>query len=116
MFGHIRQVNFLYSCTLGKLCVNDLRDVQAAIWEARIQWYNIGIALDFQPTSLSVIKENNRDSVDKCFTTMLIEWLKTNPSWSDLVAALKSPTVNFPLIADEVYARNIHASQTSDKS
>ena len=46
---------------------------------------------------------------------MLGEWLQSspNPTWSDLVGALRSPLVNRPFIADEIEVMYIKSDDSS---
>lgn len=54
--------------------------------------------------TLRVIKENNKDDVDKCFTDMISTWLKQTPrkSWFAIIKALKEPTINLVCLGNEV--------------
>ncbi len=49
------------------------------------------------------------------FATMLGEWLKSspNPTWSELVEALRSRTINRPDIAAEIGDRYIKSDDSS---
>ena len=76
-----------------------------ALWDARCQWYNIGIELNLNKSTLDAIETNYREKVDRCFTEVLSEWLSCampQPSWSALVRALESKTVNHCNLAAEI--------------
>jgi hypothetical protein len=100
--------DFLYahSCirTLGCLGQTDLRRVQDTIWEARTQWYNLGLGLDIAPDTLDAIELAKVGNPDRCFTAMLTKWLRENPrpTWSALAEALKSRSVGLSQLAEEV--------------
>ena len=61
-------------------------------------------------TDLDAIEENNRGNVEKCFSKMLILWLRRvnpPPTWSAMVEALKEPTVGLEDLAEEVESKFI---------
>jgi hypothetical protein len=88
--------------TEGELNVKDLRAVQKSAWDARANWYNIGLELEIDPGTLDVIEGNNKD-IDRQFRAMLMTWLKMadpRPTWEALAEALRSPTVGCGHLAD----------------
>jgi hypothetical protein len=89
---------------LGCLGPNDLRKVQDTIWEARTQWYNLGLGLDITPDSLDAIEQANAGKPDVCFRAMLIKWLREDkgPIWSALAKALGSPSVGLSHLAEKI--------------
>ena len=91
-----------------RLTVDDIKAVRTEIWEARSDWLDIGIELGLKVADLDAIKENNHGNVEKCFSKMLIQWLRrTNPppTWSAMVEALKQPAVGFKHLADQVESK-----------
>ena len=87
------------SYNLEILTIEDLHELQNTIWEARTQWYNIGLGLGLSQGSLEAIQCNNRKCED-CFRDMLSKWLKKahpRPTWSALAEALESPSVDYSL-------------------
>ena len=59
-------------------------------------------------TDLDAIEENNCGNVEKCFSKMLILWLRRvspPPTWSAMVGALKEPTVGLEDLAEEVESK-----------
>lgn len=93
---------------LGILTINDLIKVQNRIWEARAQWYNLGLGLNLTPGSLDAIELDNQGKSDKCFRAMLLEWLNktSRPIWNALAVALKSPSVGYSHLAEEILSEN----------
>ena len=88
----------------GPLTSGDLKKVLDSLWEARTEWFYIGIQLDMETSDLKVIKKNH-DEAGLCFTKMLTEWLKRMnppPTWKALVDALKSRTVGYEQLADTI--------------
>lgn len=65
---------------LGGLCINDLVDVQNVTWEARKDWYDIGLGLHISPDDLDTIQEDHRNISRTCFREMLKVWLNNNYS------------------------------------
>ena len=66
-------------------------------WDARSQWYNVGLQLGLAADSLDAIKRDNRDICADCFTVILKQWLKgkyPRPTLNALAEALRSPAVN----------------------
>ena len=94
--------------SLGGLTINDLTKVQNKIWEARVQWYNLGLGLDLGPDSLDAIELDNQGKSDRCFRAMLSEWLKktSRPTWNALAVALKSPSVGYSHLSEEILSEN----------
>ena len=81
----------------------NLRTVRRVLWDAKCMWYNLGLELGLDESTLNAIKINCREQVEDCFREMLSKWLQSvTPSWNALVKALRDPTVNFPHIADRI--------------
>ena len=86
---------------------NDLSRLLRSAWEARSKWYNIGLELQLTPGTLDSIKADN-DSVDDCFRVTLTTWLKgPKPTLSSLAEALKSPTVGYGQLAEQILELNM---------
>ena len=75
------------------------------LWDARSKWRNIGIAVELKPSALASIASENPNSDGDKLTAVLTEWFKQidpEPSWEQLVKALRSPAVDFPDIARKI--------------
>ena len=75
------------------------------VWEARSKWYNIGLKLGISPGTLDAIENQANQNLDKCFTTMIKDWLnngKTQPTWAAITHALKSPMVGYSDLANKL--------------
>ena len=96
--------------TLGCLSPNDLQRVQNSIWEARVQWYNLGLGLNITPDSLDTIKLDNAHKTEDCFRAMLAHWLREHgaPTWRALAEALGSPSVGLSHLAQQILEQNFH--------
>ena len=79
------------------LSTSTLKEVQRSLWEVRYKWYQIGIELGIPIATLEVILQNNHRDIDKCFTSMLSEWLRNfhgdSPCWKTMAEALQSKPV-----------------------
>ena len=85
----------------------DLRTVQCALWDAKCKWYNLGLELGLDKSTLDAIKVNCQE-VEDCFREVLSKWLNlVTPSWNALVKALRAPTVDFPHIASKIESKYI---------
>ena len=94
-----------------QLSPNDFREVYAALFEKRSRWRSIGIALGFIPSELNNI-EAQYEHLDRRLQEMLSKWLnssKLSPSWTSLVAALRSKTVEEMCLAHDIEQDHILA-------
>ena len=94
----------LHFSTETKLGIDDLRDVIELTWEARTQWYNVGLGLGISPDNLDVIHRNSQGDCSVCHRQMFIEWLRNHlqPTWSLLAGALKSRLVGMADLAEKI--------------
>ena len=71
---------------------------------AAAKWYDLGLELGLTADYLDTIKKANDDPQD-CLRELLRHWLSgvdPQPSWKALVAALRSPAVNYPALANDI--------------
>ncbi len=82
-------------------------EVQELLWDARSEWYNLGIALDVDKNTLKSIEKTYRSNCDDCFNAMLKSCSETNTSitWSGLYEALRKPTVARNDVAQKIKAK-----------
>ena len=74
----------------------NLSKVQDLLWDARPDWFNLGLALGINVPTLRAIRQDNNNVTNPCFTEMLSEWLKMIdplPTWEGLISALKQRSV-----------------------
>ena len=78
-----------------KLSSKDLTDVLSFCYEARSNWYNIGLMLRISDDELDSIENDNPKDSSKCFRKMLQHWLKSDldRTWKSLADALGSNLV-----------------------
>lgn len=87
-----------------KLVHAQLFEVMNLLWKARINWYNLGLALGIDETTLKTIQVDYGD-VESCFREMLSKWLKMispPPSYEALVKVLVQPPVDCKELASEL--------------
>ena len=87
------------------LTVDDLAEVQRAVWEGRAKWYNMGLELGLTAGTLDAIQQTNKHDVDDCFRAMLKEWLRKTevlPAWNSLAKALRAPPVGLEQLAEQL--------------
>ena len=90
-----------------ELSVANVKDVIKEAWDARSEWFEIGLSLGLKSADLKAIEKQHKGVPNVCFTTMLEDWLKrTEPAatWSNLVMGLKSVGMN--RLADEIERRH----------
>jgi len=74
----------------------DLSTVRNEIHAARAKWYDIGIELKVDVSTLKSIESMYSNSKD-CLREVITEWLKAvhpKPTWRSLVDALRRPVVD----------------------
>ena len=89
----------------GELTIQDLCKVRGATWDARTEWYDIGLELGIHPATLEEIKKDYSLTKDQ-FREMLTTWLKTvnpKPTLAALAEALRSPSVGHGHLAERLF-------------
>ena len=74
----------------------DLSTVRHELHDARTKWYDIGIELKVDVSTLKTIESMYSNSKD-CLREVITEWLKAvhpKPTWRSLVDALRRPVVD----------------------
>ena len=74
----------------------DLSTVRNEIHDAQTKWYDIGIELKVDVSTLKTIESMYSNSKD-CLREVITEWLKAvhpKPTWRSLVDALRRPVVD----------------------
>ena len=68
------------------------------------KWYNIGVQLDIPTFQLKNIEKRSSDSMDQ-LRDVLDYWMSndSSPSWSQIVDALKAPSVSENRLAEEIH-------------
>ena len=98
--------------------IKDLKVVRSKLWEARTNWFNIGVELGVEYTALQEIQQKtSQGDPSECFTKLLAGWLKSsNPpaTWNSILKALRSPPVNLTQLADSTEENFLDGESQSD--
>ena len=87
------------------LGISDLVKVQKAVWEARADWYDIGLGLTISADDLDAIQNDHHGISKTCFREMLKVWLRRSepsPTWTELAKVLRSPMVDRGHLAEQL--------------
>ena len=77
--------------------------VQRKLYAVQTEWYNLGLELGLQTTTLDSIDVKYDRDPSQCFREVLKEWLKgVNPTWQAMVNALRSPSVRQYQVAEQI--------------
>lgn len=82
------------------------------------KWNLIGIQLELSPDELDIIKANNSGDVEMCLTKVLQKWYErsTNPTWEEIIAALKSPALCEIRLAEDLEQTRSRPGKNSTNS
>ena len=100
------------------MTAEDVKVVQESLWEVRSKWRNLGIQLDMKPGDLEAIGERSSNP-DDCFTDCILCWLKQGnppPTWRAVIKALRSPTVGFQGLAEELEIEYLQCSSIAESA
>ena len=90
------------------LSIDDLCTVFTELFSARSKWHCIGIQLKMNCHDLDAIKARNKEDPDDCLKDLLSCWLrqiKSKPTWSAVVSALKSDIIRYEQLAEDIRKR-----------
>ena len=93
----------------------DLLNVMEELADVRAKWYNIGLGLRLSVGTLDGIKAEHSNTSD-CLRETLKKWLNAYPpppTWSKVVEALSTKTVNETRLATDLECRYCSAQDTS---
>ena len=85
-----------------RLTKDDLKLVRDTLLKAASKWYDLGLELGLSVDYLDTI---TKDNPQDCLRVMLTYWLSCldlQPSWKQVIVALRSRAVNYPLLAEEI--------------
>ena len=105
----------LHDCTSTDLVVNkllteeDAREILEKLIPAQNESYMLGITLNLPVSQVNSIQYEFRDSKQRLLQT-IIAFLRqeSKPTWSVIVAALRSPVVNHQALANRVEKAHVH--------
>ena len=83
--------------------IDDLNTIRDCLFEVRVKWYDIGMALKVAIHDLEEIKHSNAPIADHLLG-MLSKWLQKgeNRRWSAIITALESKAVGRPDFAEKI--------------
>ena len=84
--------------------MNDLGRVFDEVLDARHNWFNLGLKLELNVTTLVCVRDQYPDPSTALRETLL-HWLKKvdpPPTWEGLACALESRTVGEPRLAEQL--------------
>ena len=89
-----------------RLFLYHLRQVLGLVWDARTQYYNIGLALDLPPGDIdAIVSGNSHIMPNPIFTEMINECLRRGlVTQEKLAKAVSSPQVCFAYLSDCILA------------
>ena len=92
------------SLSIDDLSIDDLQDVLEATIDVGHLWFKMGLALKLRDPVLNGFAKKHYDDPDECYCEVLKEWLHNvpNPTWENVVTALRSESVRRSNIADKV--------------
>ena len=97
------------------LSSKDLRIVRNELFDAAMKWYDIGLEVGLECSTLDNIRDMYQDNKDclremiKCF----LNQVNPRPSWKIVVDALRSKAVNFGQLAETI--ENSYYKPTGEK-
>ena len=73
-------------------------------------WYTLGIQLDYDASTLNIIREDNHHKAEHCMEDLLSKWLQKYPhkGWGDIIGTLRKMGRND--VGDEVERQYISPS------
>lgn len=82
----------------------DLRSALNTTWSAKCQWYNIGLNLGIDPSTLDIIRLEEGDKAKDCLTRVLLCWLRSagEKSWAVLQEAVRDFKVGYVSVAEDI--------------
>ncbi len=92
-----------YSAISASEHIFDLETILEVLYPARLKWYNLGIKLGLDNTTLDCIKTKERDDCDACLKSMLQKVLdETTLTQAKIVHALESPLVQYRSLTNKI--------------
>ena len=110
-----RQHHLIASCSSQTKL--DFNKIYETLFEARAKWYNLGLALGLDTGTLDSIKHNNKDECEACLREALKQQKHTTKlTWTEIIKALRSPTVEENIKADKLQRKYAPESMSQSSS
>ena len=112
-YMYIGTCNYDYArlCFVGRLTIDDLKDIISEIRDARSKWEEIGLQLNIRKPDLDAIDKELRGNTQACLKEVITQWLKQvdpPPTWSAIISALNHPDVGYEQLAEEIVHKKLH--------
>ena len=81
--------------------------------DVQADWYNVGLELGLEPSTLESINRSYGHDLSRCMTRVFIVWHESQSSeysWKKLAEVLCSRTVNKPYLLPKMLERTQHCS------
>ena len=85
--------------------MSDLGDVYTRLFDARDKWFDIGLALNINFSTLKSIEREQLNNQSSCLREILAHRIQSGSSltWADLSDCLRHPTVGRRDLASEIH-------------
>ena len=84
----------------------DFNKIYETLFEARANWYNLGLVLGLDTGTLDSIKHNNKDVCEGCLREVLKQRDNTTKlTWTEIIKALRQPTVRKHQLANKIQTK-----------
>ncbi len=93
----------------------DFNDVYRELFEASPKWYNLGLALGLDISTLNIIEHNNKRECETCLRKALEHTIKSL-TWEKIDKALRQKTVELNTLADKIQEKIKTKSLSSNSS
>ncbi|XP_064405398.1 uncharacterized protein LOC135350515 [Halichondria panicea] len=100
----------------------DFNEMYTELYEVSPKWYNLGLALGLDKSTLNIIKHNNKDECGTCLREALEQRYDQNTklTWAEIDKALRKPTVQMITLADKIqekiYTKSLSTSSSQPSS
>ena len=100
------------------LTITDLRIVLSELLCCSKKWYYIGLELDFSPDILDIIENESKDTNGYLLDLLkkYLRWSNPYPTWKNIVAALRSKSVGYEQLADEIERKHCGCNEIAKDS
>ena len=111
--AYINTCFFTSTISGAPLGIDDLKTILNDTFRCRAKWYNLGIQLQVDVSTLDCIKVQYDDPGDQLREVVKV-WLTSieNPTWGGMIEALKSPVIDDTLLARELQQKYCFSCQT----
>ena len=104
---------FYFKYHTDKLSPNHFQQILNLVWDARSEYYNIGLGLDLPSGTIDMIEKSNSYKPSPIFTEIIKECLRRGLITQEKFSkAVSSQQVGFAYMSDDILAEKFTAPQT----